>query len=74
MAFDLEKLKDKLLDKGLVVAEDMAEIVADCVFEWVEDGIKETETPYDDFVLPIMPAIKKVALGQIDKIDGVIEE
>ena len=40
------------------------------VFDFFEESAKLSETPYDDMALLILPQIKKMALEQIDKVDG----
>ena len=70
MAFELSKLVEKLKAKGLDIAEDAAEHVVESVFDWVEEGVVETPNQYDNLLLAVIPSIKKIALDQVDKIDG----
>jgi len=69
-AYDLKELGIKLKDRGLDIAEEALVIVAEEVFDFFEESAKLSETPYDDMALLILPQIKKMALEQIDKVDG----
>jgi len=69
-AYDVKELGLKLKDKGLVLAEETAEQVFECVVEWVEESAKASEMPWDDFVLVLMPKVKEVVKAQLEKIDG----
>ena len=44
-AYDVKELGLKLKDKGLVLAEETAEQVFECVVEWVEESAKASEMP-----------------------------
>lgn len=69
-AYDIKVLADRLKGKGLVLAEDGAEIVAKELFLWLEDSAKVSATPYDDMALVVLPKIKELALDLVDRIDG----
>ena len=69
-AYDAKELVNVLKSKGLDVAEDAANILLESVFEWLEESIKLSSTPYDDMALLLLPKIKELAAKQIDKIDG----
>jgi len=69
-AYDAKELVNVLKSKGLDVAEDAANILLESVFEWLEESIKLSSTPYDDMALLLLPKIKEGAAKQIDKIDG----
>lgn len=69
-AYDVNALIEGLKDKGLDIAEDSAKVIAESVFNWIEESAKVSETPYDDMALLVLPQLKKLAFEQIDKIDG----
>ena len=69
-AYDIGGLVAVLKSKGLDLAEDGAKIVAESVFEWIEESAKLSASPYDDMALIVLPQLKKLALSEIDKIDG----
>lgn len=64
MAYDVKVLGDKLKNRGLSALKG---VVSD-VSAWVQDSIKESPTPYDDLLLPIVPQLETWANAQIDKI------
>lgn len=69
-AYDLKVLSKNLKDRGLDLAEESLKLVAEELFAWVEESAKISTTPYDDMGLIILPQLKKLALDQVDKIDG----
>lgn len=71
--YDLKVLVEKLKAKGLDVAEEAVKILIEEVSVWVVESAQISATPFDDIVVVAVPAIKKVALEQADKIDGVKE-
>lgn len=73
-AYSLAKLIEELKSKGLVVAEDMAEVLVLSVFDWVEKSAIASENKYDDLLLAAMPLIKTQIMAKIDMIDGKIAE
>lgn len=70
MAYDVKVLGEKLKARGLDLAEEGAKIVVEEIFAWFEESAKESATPYDDMALVILPKVKELALGLVDKIDG----
>lgn len=70
-AYDVKVLAEKLKARGLDVAEEAAKIIVEETFAWVEESAKASETPYDNMGLIVLPELKKLALGAVDKIDGV---
>lgn len=70
-AYDVKVLAEKLKARGLDVAEEAAKIIVEEAFAWVEESAKASETPYDNMGLIVLPELKKLALGAVDKIDGV---
>jgi hypothetical protein len=71
-AYDVKELALKLKSKGLNVAEEAAEAAADAVFEWFEESAKLSANKFDDMVLVVLPQVKEIAKGEIDKIDGQV--
>lgn len=69
-AYDVKVLAEKLKGRGLDVAEEAAKIIVEEALAWVEESAKLSATPYDDMGLIVVPQLKKLALAQIDKIDG----
>lgn len=69
-AYDVKALSEKLKARGLDVAEEAAKIIVEESFAWIEESAKLSATPYDDMGLVILPHLKKIALTQVDKIDG----
>ena len=69
-AYDLKALGAGLKSKGLDLAEEALVLVVEELFVWVEGSAKISETPYDDMALLVLPQLKKMALEQVDKIDG----
>jgi len=69
-AYDLNALGEKLKARGLDVAEDMARVIVEELFDWLAESAILSETPYDNLLAPVYPMAKKAALDQVDKIDG----
>lgn len=69
-AYDPKDLVEKLKSRGLDLAEDAAILIVEETFNWFEESAKISETPYDNMALIVLPEIKKLALDQVDKIDG----
>jgi len=70
--YSLARLIEELKSKGLVVAEDMAEVLVMSLFDWVEKSAVASENKYDDLLLAAMPLIKAQVLSKVDKIDGEV--
>lgn len=71
-AYDLKALADKLKARGLELAEDGAKGVVEDVFAFLEESAKLSSTPFDDMALIILPKVKEMLLGAVDKIDGQV--
>lgn len=71
-AYDVKVLAEKLKSKGLDVAEEAVKIIVEEVSVWVVESAQLSATPFDDIVVVAMPAVKKLALEQADKIDGQV--
>jgi hypothetical protein len=69
--YDLKDLENRLVSKGLVVAEGAAKAVTNEVFAWVTESIKLSATPLDDIALIVLDQLKQKLLALEDKIDGV---
>ena len=72
-AYDLNELGKELKDKGLIVAEEVAEQVVVSVFDFLEKSALASENKIDDMlVLAVSPTLKKYLIEDlVDKIDGV---
>lgn len=69
-AYDIKELTAKLMRRGLVLAEDAAEIIVEETFDWIQESAPISATPYDDMLVVIVPPVKKMILDEVDKIDG----
>jgi hypothetical protein len=69
-AYDLKVLTAKLKARGLDLAEEAAVIILEETTDWVTESAIISKTPFDDVAAVAMPALKKIALSEIDKIDG----
>lgn len=69
-AYDIKVLGEKLKAKGLDMAEESVKILAESVFEWVEESASISPNIYDDLIKLAMPQIKEVVFKAVDKIDG----
>lgn len=72
-AYDVKVLAEKLKLRGLDLAEEAAKIIIEETSDWVVESSEISPTPFDDIAKVVMPSIKKMALEQVDKIDGVKE-
>lgn len=71
-AYDLSALAAQLKGRGLDLAEESLKIVVHELFVWVSESAKLSATPYDDMALLVLPHLEKLALDQVDKIDGQV--
>lgn len=69
-AYDIKVLAEQLKAKGLDLAEEALVLVVEELFTWVEESATISESIYDDMGLLVLPQLKKMALEQVDKIDG----
>jgi len=72
-SYDLKLLLEELKGKGIVVAEDLAEVLVESTFTWVEKSAIASENKYDDLLLAALPLVKSQILSQVDKIDGNVD-
>lgn len=71
-AFDLKDLEARLKAKGLVAVEGLAKIVTTEVFGWLNDSCVASSNVMVKAIGPAAVAIlEPLALGAVDKIDGV---
>lgn len=68
-AYDVKLLVEKLKAQGLEIAEESAKVVAEALFDWIEESAKISKSPYDDMALLVMPHLKKLAMDNIEKIN-----
>lgn len=70
--FDKAALAEKLKAQGLPLAEDLAEKLALCFFEWTEESLAIHPNPIVKTIgQGAVAALKPLALQEIDKIDGL---
>ena len=69
-AYDVKALVEKLKDKGLDIAEDVAKVALVEILDWVSESATLSNNSYDDLFIAVMPMLKAEMLKQIDKIDG----
>ena len=67
-----EVLMAQLKDKGLDLAEDVAGLVVEAVFDAAAEVFAATENKYDDLTIPLLGIAKPAILQLIDKIDGEV--
>jgi len=71
--YDLKELTVELKSKGLDVAEDMAKVLVESMFIWLEKSAIASPNKYDDLLLAALPLVKGQIMAQVDKIDGKID-
>lgn len=70
-AFETKALENALKAEGLPVLEETVEKIVKVVFDWTKSSLKIHPNPYLKFAVPVVEAVEPLALGQIDKIDGL---
>jgi translation initiation factor 2B subunit (eIF-2B alpha/beta/delta family) len=71
MAYEVKALAEKLKEKGIDVAEEVAIEAVKAVSEWAQTEAKKGEKPIVDAVVLIAaPQLEKVLVDLADKIDG----
>ena len=70
--YNVKKLGARLKSKGLIVAEDAAEVILEETCEWLKEEALESKTPLDDILIVLLPVIKPIIDKQVDKIDGQV--
>lgn len=70
MAFELNKLGDKLKAQGLPIVEDGAEKVFKCVTEFLKEECMAHPNGLFKMAVPVIEVIEPLVQNQIDKIDG----
>ena len=73
-AYDTKMLLNKLKDRGLDVAEELAVVLVEEVFDWLAESALLSENKIDDILQVLYPVAKKAALEQVDKIDKEDDE
>lgn len=69
--FDFKDLFKRLEANGMPMLEDTAKTLVNTILDWAQDSITKSENRFDDFILPVLPIIRKYALGYADKIAEV---
>lgn len=62
----------RLKEAGLDLAEDVAGVVVEAVFDAAGDVVEATPNKYDDMMLPVLALVKPKLLDLVDKIDGEV--
>ena len=71
-AYDIKDLVDRLVARGLNVAEEQVEGLLDDVVGWATDSAKLSATPLDDMVIGVLTPFVAVVKKTIDfNKDGV---
>ena len=63
-----DQLKEDIKKELLGLGEDVAAEAVRRVFKITELAIKDSETKYDDMLLPVLPKLQEVVLSYVDKI------
>lgn len=66
-------LLDELKKEGLDLADDALIQAVKAVFKALPKFLLATENKVDDLLIAVLPAIEKVVVEKIDKLDGEIE-
>ncbi len=69
--FDLVDLEARLKSKGLVAVEGVAKLAVNEVFAWAQESLALETNPLFSIGLPVLAALKPMALNEVDKLDGV---
>jgi hypothetical protein len=65
-AYDPQALVEGLKGKGIVLAEEAAEIVVGDVFDWIHQSAVLSPNPYDDMLdAAVMPKVKEMVLAKL---------
>jgi hypothetical protein len=68
--YSLQALGEKLKAQGLPMLEDGAEKAYAAMKEWLQESSAATSSPVDDMVVSLLPALDKVVVPALEKIDG----
>lgn len=68
--FDLAHLTEMLKSKGLPHVEGLAKGSLEAVFNWIEFGVKESESKVDDFAMALLPPLKALIFSKLDGISA----
>lgn len=69
-SFDLGHLADLLKEQGLPHAEGLAKAALDAVFDWIEYGVKTSESKVDDFAMALLPPLKQFVFSKLETISA----
>lgn len=73
-AYDFGELVDRLKDKGLDLAEEAVQLVAEELLVWVNDSAVISENKYDDLLIALLPLLKDEIFKYVDRIDGEVDQ
>jgi len=65
-----QKLVAALKADGIEIAEDAIKLLIEKVMDYAAGKAAQSENKIDDFLIPLMPLIKKELMKLADKIDG----
>jgi hypothetical protein len=71
-AYDFAALVERIKNRELDITEEALKIILEEGAGWFEESAVLSATPYDNMALFVLPEVKKLALEQIDKIDGKV--
>lgn len=69
--FDLNDLVARLKARGLTAAEQVLKIVAGETIDWVSESCLASSNALVKFAGPVVAGLKPIAIGEIDKLDGI---
>jgi hypothetical protein len=69
--FDLSDLVARLKDKGLVLAEQDAKLVTNCVFDWLDASMAVEANQLFKMAIPVIEILRPMAIAAEDNIDGI---
>lgn len=72
MAYDVQKLVDKVKARGLGAAESAARGVLEDLLAWADEQAKLSASPFDDVVVLVLNQLKPDLMKAIDSIDGKV--
>lgn len=70
MAYDVQKLVQKVKARGASAAESAARGVLEDVLAWADEQAKLSSSPFDDVVVLVLNQLKPDLMKAIDSIDG----
>lgn len=69
-AFDIKDLVMRLEGKGMPVVEEVAQVLAGEVLDWLQDSMAMSSVFGLPMLAPLVASVKPFVMKEIDKIDG----